>query len=119
MLKPSLAFVALLLAGSAGSAATCESISAQIDAKIRAAGVQHYTLTTIDADAKANGKVVGSCDLGTKKIVYALDDVPARTPAPGASSGRTPAPAKSGKEIMLTECKDGYVVSAGGDCKKK
>jgi hypothetical protein len=118
MLKPSLAFVALLLAGSASSAATCESISAQIDAKIRAAGVQHYTLTTMDAGAKANGKVVGSCDLGTKKIVYALGDVPAHTPAVGSSSGAPSAPAGPGQEVILTECKDGYVVS-GGNCKKK
>ena len=117
MLKSPLAFVALLLASSASSAATCQAISAQIDAKIRAADVQHYALTTMDMGAEAAGKVVGSCDLGNKKIMYLQSsDGPAHATAPGASSGTPKAPASPG--AILTECKDGYVFT-GGTCKKK
>ena len=118
MLKLPLALAALLLASSASSATTCDAIRTQIDSTIRAAGVQHYTLTTIDAGAKADGKVVGSCDLGTKKIVYLQNDGPVRSSTSGSSSDTRPAPAKPGKEVILTECKDGYV-STGSGCKKK
>ena len=117
MLKSPLAFVALLLASSASGAATCAAISARIDAKIRAAGVQHYTLTTMDMGAEAAGKVVGSCDLGTKKIIYLQSsDAPGHAPAAGASSGAPEAPARPG--AVLTECRDGYVFT-GGTCRKK
>jgi hypothetical protein len=104
MLRTTLAAAALALAGTAAAASTCESIRAQIDAKIRASGVLSFSLATVDADAKANGKVVGSCDLGTKKIVY----------LPGSTSAR---PVNPGKDAILTECRDG-TVSVGGDCRK-
>ena len=39
-------------------------------AKIKNNGVKEFTLTVVDADAKEDGKVVGTCDGGTKKIVY-------------------------------------------------
>lgn len=103
-LSQSLAFIALVFAGSASGASSCDAILSQIDAKIRASGVTRFTLTTVDADAPVVDKVVGTCDLGTKKIVYAQTDVPASPPQPRS-------------EPILTECKDGSV-SVGGDCKK-
>jgi hypothetical protein len=103
MIRTALALIGplLALAGPAGAAETCEAIQARIDAKIRASGVRAFSLRTVDADAKVGGKVVGSCDLGTKKIVYA----------------QAGAPAKPDKEAIITECKDG-TVSVGGDCRK-
>ncbi len=103
MTRTALALSAALLGltAPAGAAETCEAIQARIDAKIRASGVQAFTLRTVDAAAKIEGKVVGSCDLGTKKIVY-------------AQGGPAPRP---GKDAILTECKDG-TVSLGGDCRK-
>ena len=41
-----------------------------IDAKISANGVSAFTTTIVDKDAEADGKVVGTCENGTKKIVY-------------------------------------------------
>ncbi|QTN21604.1 DUF1161 domain-containing protein [Rhizobacter sp. AJA081-3] len=104
MTRFALALIAplLALAAPAGAADTCEAIQARIDAKIRASGVQSFTLRTVDAAAKVEGKVVGSCDLGTKKIVYAQGGAAARP----------------GKDAILTECKDG-TVSLGGDCRKQ
>lgn len=104
MTRTALALSAALLAMAwpAGAAETCEAIQARIDAKIRASGVQAFTLRTVDAAAKVDGKVVGSCDLGTKKIVYA----------------QTSAPARAVPDAILTECKDGSV-SMGGDCRKQ
>lgn len=102
MLKLShLSLVVLAFAGSANAASNCDDILAQIDAKIRAAGVTRFTLTTVDVDATVSGKIVGSCERGSKKIVYETE-----TPAP-----------RRGSDGILTECKDGSV-SNGGDCRK-
>jgi len=104
--------IALASAGAANAAAeNCEALRTQIESKIAAAGVTRFTVTTIDANAQASGQVVGSCELGSKKIVYQREGVP--TPDP-ASSGAAP---RAGDESILTECKDG-TVSVGGDCKK-
>ena len=110
MLRLHLTFVALLL-GSVASYANnnCESIRTQIDARVRAAGVTDFVLSVVEADAKIPGKVVGSCDLGTKKIVY-------NQPSSSASASARPK-AKPAEEPILTECKDGSV-TIGGDCKK-
>ena len=68
--------VAMLVMGLAGSAwaqgmrKPCEELKAEIDAKIRKNGVETFTLEIVDKDAQADGKVVGTCDGQTKKIVY-------------------------------------------------
>ena len=48
----------------------CNELKGEIDAKIKANGVEKFTLDILDKDAQADGKVVGTCDGGTKKIVY-------------------------------------------------
>ena len=48
----------------------CEELRAEIDAKIKNNGVPMFTLDVVDMDAQVEGKVVGSCDGQTKKIVY-------------------------------------------------
>ena len=48
----------------------CEDLKAEIDAKIKKNGVPMYTLDVVDMDAQSDGKVVGTCDGQTKKIVY-------------------------------------------------
>jgi hypothetical protein len=68
--------VAMLVLGVAGAASAqvmrkpCEELKAEIDAKIKKNGVPVYTLDIVDVDAQAEGKVVGTCDGNTKKIVY-------------------------------------------------
>lgn len=68
--------VAMLVMGLAGSAwaqgmrKPCEELKAEIDAKIKKNGVPVYTLDIVEMDAQAEGKVVGTCDGNTKKIVY-------------------------------------------------
>ena len=102
---------ALALAGAAHSAENCEALRAQIESKISAAGVTRFAVLTVDANAPAAGQVVGSCELGSKKIVYQRE-------VGSAPSGAAPAPARPPEDAdILTECKDG-TVSVGGDCKK-
>ncbi|AIS18826.1 DUF1161 domain-containing protein [Pseudomonas rhizosphaerae] len=53
----------------------CEELKAEIEAKIQAQGVTSYTLEIVDnLDAKDPSMVVGSCDNGTRKIVYQKND---------------------------------------------
>ena len=92
-----------LLAGAAQAASNCDSIRDQIDAKIRASGVSRFTLTVVDAAATAPGRNVGSCERGSRKILYVPD-------GKAASQG--------GAGALLTECKDG-TVSRGGNCGKQ
>lgn len=55
----------------------CGELKGEIEAKIKKNGVEKFTLDVVDADKqadkqgdKADGKVVGTCEGGTKKIVY-------------------------------------------------
>ena len=48
----------------------CEELKSEIEAKVRKNGVKHFSLLVVP-NAEAKGQhVVGSCDGGTKKIVY-------------------------------------------------
>jgi hypothetical protein len=62
--------LALTSAPVLAQARDCEQLKAEIDAKIRANGVTQFTLTIVDKDAPDDGKVVGTCGGGTKKILY-------------------------------------------------
>lgn len=51
----------------------CGELKGEIEAKIKKNGVEKFSLDVVEADKqgdKAEGKVVGTCDGGTKKIVY-------------------------------------------------
>lgn len=56
----------------AQAAKPCEELKSEIAKKMDDKGVKSYSLDIVETDkAKdAEGKVVGSCDGGTKKIVY-------------------------------------------------
>jgi hypothetical protein len=48
----------------------CGELKGEIEAKIKKNGVEKFTLDIVEKDAQADGKIVGTCDGGTKKIVY-------------------------------------------------
>ena len=48
----------------------CGELKGEIEAKIKKNGVEKFSLDVVDKDAQAEGKVVGTCDGGAKKIVY-------------------------------------------------
>ena len=48
----------------------CGELKGEIESKIKKNGVEKFSLDVVDADKQADGKVVGTCDGGTKKIVY-------------------------------------------------
>jgi len=66
------AMVALALAASPALAQRkdCGELKSEIETKITNNGVKVFTLTVVGKDAAEDGKVVGTCDGGTNKIVY-------------------------------------------------
>ena len=80
------------------AAKPCDELRGEIDAKIRANGVPEFTLEVIDAagEAGTDGKVVGSCEGGSKRIVY-------RRGAAAAAVIADPAPAS--EEVAPTAAK--------------
>jgi len=48
----------------------CNELKGEIEAKIKKNGVDKFNLDVVDASAQSDGKVVGTCDGGAKKIVY-------------------------------------------------
>jgi uncharacterized protein DUF1161 len=71
MVRIIVAALALALAGTAWAQKKgCEELKTEIEAKIKKNGVDKFSLDIVDKDAQAEGKVVGTCDGGAKKIVY-------------------------------------------------
>jgi hypothetical protein len=71
MIKQMVVLAALATTSFAALAAKpCEELKAEIAAKIEANGVKNYTLEIVDPDQVGDKKEVGSCEGGTKKIVY-------------------------------------------------
>ena len=123
MLPPSLvsppACLALALVAACGAAPSfaagkdCEQLRAEVVRRYEAGGIASPDVQLVPSSAATSGKVVGTCELGSKKLVYAAAQ-PASRPAPSPAGAK---PAATGAPI-LTECKDG-TVSMGGSCKGK
>ena len=65
--------VLLMLAAPALARKDCDELKSEIDEKLKEKGVKNYTLEikpTEETKDLKEGKIVGSCDGGTKKIVY-------------------------------------------------
>jgi hypothetical protein len=80
MTKTSVLAAALLVASTYGLAQdapatptphkACDDLKAEIAKKLDGKGVVGYSLEIVDKGKEAEGKIVGSCDGGTKSIVY-------------------------------------------------
>jgi hypothetical protein len=69
---------------SRAQAKACEELKSEIAAKLDAKGVKGYTLEIVAKDQDAEGKAVGTCDGGSKKIVYRKGAAAASESAPKA-----------------------------------
>jgi hypothetical protein len=65
-----IAAVLIVPACSYAQAKPCEELKSEIAQKLDAKGVKSYTLDIVDKDKDTDGKVVGTCEAGSKKIVY-------------------------------------------------
>lgn len=104
-----------MLSGPSPAADNCDPIKAQIEARMRAGGLSNFTLVTVELSTARSGRVVGTCGMGSRQIVYlpgvALGDADgAITAAPRRAAAR-----ENPADKIPTECKDGSVV-VGPDC---
>ena len=67
-----------------GQIKPCEELKGEIAKKLDDKGVKSYTLEIVDKEKEAEGKVVGSCEGGSKKIVYRRESNSTPPPAPDA-----------------------------------
>ena len=76
MIRLAIAVLASTLATTALAAPKpCEELKAEIEAKIQANNVSSYTLEIVKNDeVHDQNMVVGSCEGGTKKIIYKKND---------------------------------------------
>ncbi|HWD29955.1 DUF1161 domain-containing protein [Pseudomonas caricapapayae] len=76
MTRVAIAVLASLLATSALAAPkNCEELKAEIEAKIQANNVSSYTLEIVkNEEVHDQNMVVGSCEGGSKKIIYQKND---------------------------------------------
>jgi hypothetical protein len=65
----------------AQTAKACGELKDEITKKLDAKGVKGYTLDIVAKDKDSEGKTVGTCDGGTKKIIYSKTAAPAEPPA--------------------------------------
>jgi hypothetical protein len=73
-MKKMIVFLALnFVVASAFAAKNCEELKSEIAAKLDAKGVVGYTLEIVASEDVKDQKVIGSCEAGTKKIVYKKD----------------------------------------------
>jgi len=93
---------ALCMAGAVAlpaQAIGCDELRDSIDARIRANGGSNFSVLVVDAAASAPGQVVGSCEMGAKKVVHVRGAAAARPKSTGAA--------------VITECDNGKVVTSG------
>jgi Protein of unknown function (DUF1161) len=62
--------VLALGSGAAMAAKPCEELKDEIATKLDAKGVKDYSLEVVATDQVGDQKVVGSCEGGTRKIIY-------------------------------------------------
>ncbi len=86
-MKPCLLIGALLISGCAFAQGPkpCEELKSEITKKLETNGVKTFSLDIVDKDAQAEGKVVGTCEGGTKKIVYRKGAPASQKPSPEPS----------------------------------
>jgi hypothetical protein len=65
-----LAVTLALVAMPAAAGKSCDDLKEKIEAKMNGKGVKNFTLEAVPNADVGDRKVVGSCDVGTKKIVY-------------------------------------------------
>jgi Protein of unknown function (DUF1161) len=109
--------IAALLQALPSFAVSCEDLRAEVESKIRSTGVAQFTVAIVEASASAPGRLVGTCDQGSRKLLYTqAKSAAAGTKAPAEPS---PSPTRQTRKVepILTECKDGSV-SINSDCKK-
>jgi Protein of unknown function (DUF1161) len=78
-------FFAAMCAQAQAAGKPCEDLKTEIAAKLDAKGVKGYTLDIVAKDKDAEGSVVGTCEGGSKKIIYRKGSAAPEAAAPAAT----------------------------------
>ena len=70
ILATSLALVLSFATAPAYANVSCETLIAEIEAKLASKGVTKFTLLIVPKDEATDSRVVGTCEGGAKKIIY-------------------------------------------------
>ncbi len=74
----------------------CETLKSKIEDGLKAKGVQGYSLTVVDkSDTTTPGNTVGTCEGGTKKIVYSREGAKAEVKPAAEKQTDTKKPAET------------------------
>jgi hypothetical protein len=99
-------------------AKACEELKSEIEAKLQGRAVSAYSLEIVTAADTGDGKVIGSCDAGSKRILYARQGKVKATPAIPRDSiayevneYSTPQPNRRGKAAPATQDSTAYEVN--------
>lgn len=60
----------LISATSWAAVTSCEELKSKIETKLEGKGVKNYALRVVAKDVETKDRVVGSCEGGSKKIIY-------------------------------------------------
>jgi hypothetical protein len=61
----------LMSFSAAAGVLTCDDLKAKIEKKVAGKGVKNYDMTVVSKDTQMQGRVLGTCDRGTMKIIHA------------------------------------------------
>ena len=122
--RTALAVFAAAFAAWSGSASaqalSCEELRAEVEAKIRSNGVKVFAVEIVDSTSKPQGQVVGTCERGTKQLVYSREITSAASasePARAVAAASAASSNKAKTPVVITECADGRVITTDS-CKK-
>ena len=87
-------FLGMAMVASAQARKSCEDLKSEIAKKLDDKGVKSYSLEIVEKDKATEGKIVGTCDGGTKQIVYSKAAAPKAAVKPEAKSEAKPAASK-------------------------
>jgi hypothetical protein len=100
------ALVLTLAVAPAVAQKSCEELKSEIAAKLDAKGVKSYQLEIVTPEEVKDRKVVGSCELGKKRIVYTRDVKQAgdagRPTIPGAPFAASAGAAQPGRQASAS-----------------
>lgn len=71
----------ILLSGPSFARKSCDELKGEIDARLQEKKVANYHLEIVDSGQASEKKVVGSCDGGTKKVLYIRQKAAPKAPA--------------------------------------
>lgn len=78
-------FFASMCAQAQAAGKPCDDLKTEIAGKLDAKGVKSYTLDIVAKDKDAEGKEVGTCEGGSKKIMYRRGAAAPEAAAPEAT----------------------------------